>query len=219
MVSLLRRSRPSRDAECSARLLSIVSILLDYPMPDTVSLYPGLAAQARQLQPGRARDAVTTFLARWSELPTEEREQRFVAAFDFRRRTPLHLTYLTHGDTRNRGAALLQIKHVLLRYGYNISSGELPDYLPLLLEFAADEPRGIRLLGSHRRSLELLRRSLADYDEPFADLVEAVLTVLPRLDDADLAAVVSLASGGPPAESVGLDVYQIQSAAVSGARR
>jgi nitrate reductase delta subunit len=218
-MSLIRRPRRAYDSESTARLLSIASVLLDYPTPDTVALYPDLATQARQLSPGPARDAVMSFLSWWSDLADEEREQRFVAAFDFRRRTPLHLTYLTHGDTRNRGAALLQLKHVLLRHGYDISSGELPDYLPLLLEFAADEPRGIRLLGAHRRSLELLRRSLADYDEPFADLVQAVLTVLPRLDDADLAAVVSLAAGGPPEESVGLDVYQIQSAAVSGARR
>ena len=162
-MSILRRSsRRSLDPAGTSTLLSIVSVLLDYPTPDTVAL------------------------------PADEREQRYVAAFDFRRRTPLHLTYLTHGDTRNRGAALLQIKHVLLRHGYDISSGELPDYLPLLLEFAADEPRGIRLLGSHRRSLELLRRSLADFDDPFAPLIAAVLAVLPRLDDADLAAVVSL---------------------------
>jgi nitrate reductase delta subunit len=219
-MSILRRtSRRSLDSAETASLLSIVSVLLDYPTPDTVALYPNLAVRAQHLPAGSTKEALTSFMGWWVDLPADEREQRYVAAFDFRRRTPLHLTYLTHGDTRNRGAALLQIKHVLLRHGYDISSGELPDYLPLLLEFAADEPRGIRLLGSHRRSLELLRRSLADFDDPFASLIAAVLAVLPRLDDADLAAVVSLAADGPPEESVGLDVYQIQNASVSGARR
>lgn len=207
----LRRPDRAMSAADTATLLLVASVFLDYPSPETVAWYPGLIARARQLPAGAIAKSVTEFVVWWAGLADDEREERYVAAFDFRRRTPLHLTYLTHGDTRNRGAALLQLKHVLLRNGYDIGSGELPDYLPLLLEFAAHEPRGIRLLGSHRRSLELLRRSLADFGEPFAPLVGAVLAVLPRLNDADLAAVVSLAADGPPADSVGLDTYQIES--------
>ena len=101
-------------------------------------------------------------------------------------------------------AAMLQLKHVLTRHGFTITSGELPDYLPLLLEFASVEPRGLEVLGSYRRSVELLRRSLADLGDPFAVVVDQVARVLPSLDEADLAAVIDIARNGPPNEDVAL---------------
>ncbi len=217
-MSIFRRSRSLDQAERSA-LCYIVSVLLDYPTPDLAARYPDLIRRAQQLPVTNATSGVITFVTWWSGLAAEEREQQYVATFDFRRRTPLHLTHLTHGDTRERGVALLQLKHVLTRHGYEIGSGELPDYLPLLLEFAADNPRGLRLLGSQRRPLELLRRSLEDLRDPFAPLLSAVLAVLPRLDQTDLHAVAALAAQGPPTDKIGSDTYEIPSASAAGARR
>ncbi len=75
-----------------------------------------------------------------------------------RRRASLHLTYYAYGDTRKRGS-LLRFKHAYRQAGMQLSDSELPDYLPLVLEFAAtvDQQQGERLLAEHVPVLELLR--------------------------------------------------------------
>jgi len=191
-----RRLGTTHDVAATCR---VTAVLLDYPRDDDEWVLT---------QPMSA--GVRHFAVNWFELDLSERQERYVAAFDHRRRTPLHVTYLTHGDTRNRGVALLQLKHLLTRYGFTITSGELPDYLPLLLEFAATEPRGLQVLGSYRRSVELLRRSLEDLGDPFSVVVSAVAEVLPALDESDLAAVVDIAANGPPVDSVGLGDFAPQ---------
>lgn len=196
MRGVLRR-RTAGGAADAATVCRVAAVLLDYPREGDESVLA-------EPMPGPVR----SFAEAWFALDVTDRQERYVASFDHRRRTPLHVTYLTHGDTRNRGTALLQLKHILTRHGFTITSGELPDYLPLLLEFASVEPRGLDVLGSYRRSVELLRRSLADLDDPFAVVVGAVASVLPTLDEADLAAVIDIARNGPPSEDVGLQDYQ-----------
>jgi nitrate reductase delta subunit len=194
MKTLFKRAGRTQDV---ATICQVAAVLLDYPRDgDEWVLSTALPPQLR------------AFADDWFALDLTDRQERYVAAFDLRRRTPLHVTYLTHGDTRNRGAAMLQLKHVLTRHGFTITSGELPDYLPLLLEFASVEPRGLEVLGSYRRSVELLRRSLADLGDPFAVVVDQVAQVLPSLDEADLAAVIDIARNGPPNEDVGLGDFE-----------
>jgi nitrate reductase molybdenum cofactor assembly chaperone NarJ/NarW len=82
---------------------------------------------------------------------------------------------------------------------------ELPDYLPLVLDFAALHPRGEKLLRDHRADLELLLRALRDVPSPYADVVEAICAQLPALRRPDQALVRRLLESGPPAEDVGLE--------------
>jgi nitrate reductase delta subunit len=91
--------------------------------------------------------------------------------------------------------------------GFEITSGELPDYLPLVLDFAALHPRGEKLLRSHRAELELLLRGLRDASSPYADVIEAVCAELPALRRPDQALVRRLWESGPPVEEVGLEPF------------
>src|SRR5699024_7950613 len=67
-----------------------------------------------------------------------------VETFDLRRRSCLHLTYYAHGDTRNRGAALLVFSNAYRRAGFVLTEDELPDHLCVVLEFA---PRSTPTVG------------------------------------------------------------------------
>lgn len=132
----------------------------------------------------------------------------YVAAFDLRRRHSLHLSYYAHGDTRGRGMALLRFKHAYRSSGTALTTErELPDYLPLVLEFAAraDPEHGARLLGEHVPVLELLRIALCDIDSPYAPVPAAVLSTLPQVTTADRRRIQQLAADGPPSDQVGLD--------------
>ena len=88
--------------------------------------------------------------------------------------------------------------------------GELPDYLPMVLEFAAcaDLAAGRELLQAYRPSLELLRIALDEKQSPYAGALVAVCATLPGESPASRAAVQAMVdAGGPPVESVGLDSY------------
>ena len=127
--------------------------------------------------------------------------------FDLRRRCALYLTYYRYCDTRKRGMAMLGYKTAYRAAEFVPSDAELPDYLPLVLEFASLAPRGVSLLRSVRRDLELLRRALHQAETPYAHLLDAVCAQLPRLKRQDLATVRQHWESGPPHEDVGLEPF------------
>ncbi|HVM58300.1 MAG TPA: hypothetical protein VMT74_12605, partial [Gaiellaceae bacterium] len=85
---------------------------------------------------------------------------------------------------------------------------ELPDYLPVLLEYASLEPEdGEALLNELRVPLELVRARLHEKDGPYAELLDRVVGALPRRTRAQAEAARRLAEEGPPAELVGLEPF------------
>lgn len=185
----------------------LASVLLQYP---TGALWDGLDvldAAARDATPKASRQAFDRFLA-WlrATCPTEV-AQHYVETFDLRRRCALYLTYYRFGDTRRRGMAMIAFKTAYRVAGYVPSDAELPDYLPLVLDFAALSPRGEALLVSHRGDLELLRRALERQQSPYVSLVQAVQTQLPSLGRREIAQVTRAWSEGPPQEEVGLEPF------------
>ncbi|MEV6932469.1 nitrate reductase molybdenum cofactor assembly chaperone [Dactylosporangium sp. NPDC051485] len=151
---------------------------------------------------------VGTALGRFAEhaarTPLPELAADYVATFDHRRRCCLFLTYYTHGDTRNRGMALLRLKQAYAAAGLRLTDEELPDHLAVVLEYAAAQPdAGAALLVEHRAGLELLRAALHDAGSPWADVLDSVSATLPPLGD-ERTAIARLAAQGPPAEQVGL---------------
>ncbi|AQP43759.1 nitrate reductase molybdenum cofactor assembly chaperone [Tessaracoccus flavus] len=156
-------------------------------------------------------------LAHLRAKPLRELQEFHVQEFDLSRRHALHLTYWTDGDTRRRGEVLAAIKQTYRESGLLVNlDGELPDYLPMVLEFAArgDQERGLGLLNSYRASLELLRLGLRKDKLPHEGVVEAVCRCLPGPMARDRADVQTLYGAmfvdAPPIEQVGLETYQIQ---------
>ncbi|MEW2395287.1 nitrate reductase molybdenum cofactor assembly chaperone [Streptomyces sp. NPDC046862] len=155
--------------------------------------------------PGADTEPLARFCATMADVPALELSARYVTTFDRSRRRTLHLTYYTDGDTRRRGESLLNWRELYRAHGWQPPTDELPDFLPLALEFAARCPEpGRRALQDHRAALELLRLALHEHRSPYADVLEAVCRTLPGASPADRAAALRLARSGPPVESVGL---------------
>jgi len=184
----------------------LASVLLQYP---TRALFDGLDEldAAARSAPRAARGHLAAFLAWLRATPPHEVAQHYVETFDLRRRSALYLTYYRHGDTRRRGMALLAFKTAYRAAGLEPDGAELPDYLPVVLDFAAVAPAGEELLRRHRADLELLRRALREVGTPYARLVDAVCAQLPRLGRRDLLRVRAAEQQGPPAEDVGLEPF------------
>lgn len=205
------RRRPATPAASPAQLATArqaASLLLGYPDEELLGRLPLLRAAVAPL-PAELAGPLGRFLDHVETTPLERQQADYVETFDLRRRCCLYLTYFTHGDTRKRGMALLQFKHLYSRAGMTLTDEELPDHLAVVLEFAAtgDAARGERLLTEYRPGLELLRVALAERGSPYAAVLQAVSATLPPVEAADREAVLRLAQQGPPVEDVGLDPY------------
>jgi len=188
--------------------MKLVSLLLQYPSEELWAARDELRAELDRLPSGRQREAVRRFFDASDRLTLTEGQRRYVETFDFSRRNSLYLTYHRWGDLRQRGLALLRLKQRFADAGLELADGELPDYLPVVLEFAALRPEaGAEALGEHREALELVRSSLHDEDSPYAELIEAVVADMPRLSSGQAARAARLAADGPPSEEVGLEPF------------
>ena len=133
-------------------------------------------------------------------------DESFIAAVD----AMLHLSYWTDGDTRRRGETLLRFKQMYRDSGMlTVLNGELPDYLPLVLEFCAlvDRRKGRSALQAYRPSLELLRLAMKDGSLPHYGLLQSICATLPGVSPETQEEVQRMAGYGPPVETVGLNGY------------
>lgn len=185
-----------------ARALLVISEALQYPdehllarrdlLIDVATSLPEAATLLRFFTWFRAQEPFA--LARY-----------YVETFDLRRKSSLYLTYYLHGDTRRRGMALLTLKQIYRAARLIPPEDELPDYLPLVCEFAATAGRrGETPLRQHRAGIELIRTALRDAGSPYADVLDALAALLPALSTSEHGRVADLAADGPPAEQVGL---------------
>ncbi|MQY20459.1 nitrate reductase molybdenum cofactor assembly chaperone [Nocardia macrotermitis] len=217
MTLLKIRRRPEPAVQMSDRDRRLIwrtaALLLDYPDDNLFTAIDRIADTAARL-PDEARIPLQRFIDHVNESSPLDLAQRYVETFDMRRRSSMHLTFYAYGDTRKRGMALLRFKHAYRHAGVELDDRELPDHLPVLLEFAAtvDPIGGERLLGEHIPVIELLRLSLQDNGSHYADVVAAVVATLPPLTIADRRRITELAAAGPPDEEVGMDPYTMDPA-------
>ena len=193
-----------------ARPYKLLSVLLRYPDERLAAAHDEIAAAVEEL-PRRApeREPLERFLRHLLATDPLALAQAYVETFDLRRRSSLYLGWYLHGDTRRRGLALLRLKRLYAAAGLELAADELPDYLPLVLEFAALAPEGLGelVLREQRPALELLRSSLRELESPYALLLDALCAGLPRLTVVERERVRRLAADGPPSEQVGLEPF------------
>lgn len=210
LLKLRRRPEPVvRMSERDRRLVwRLAALVMDYPGEALLAMLDELSGSAAEL-PAEVRVPLETLLAHLRDSPPLTLAADYVATFDLRKRASMHLTFYAYGDTRKRGMALLRFKHAYRHAGVELGDEELPDHLPVLLEFAAtvDPIGGERLLGEHLPVIELLRLSLSDSGSPYAGALAAVIATLPPLSTADRRRIAELAAQGPPDEEVGLDPF------------
>ncbi|MGW6545183.1 nitrate reductase molybdenum cofactor assembly chaperone [Streptomyces massasporeus] len=205
--------RPARltpeESAGRALVMRLVSLLLQYPDAELIAARRELTTTVEALPATPGAEHLARFTDWFAALEPEALEQHYVEMFDLRRKSSLYLTYYLHGDTRRRGMALLTLNQRYRAAGWDTDGAELPDHLPVVLEFAAlaGPGAGEAPLRRHRRGLELIHRALTDADSPYRHVLAALLTLLPPPTETDRAAVAQLVAEGPPNEEVGLDPY------------
>ena len=122
--------------------LRVLAALLGYPDARMRGFLPEMRALLRDegaVSPARCAelDALMETLGRGDPLDTEA---DYVELFDRGRATSLHLFEHVHGDSRDRGPAMIDLGQTYENTGLILAEGELPDYLPAVLEFVSTQP-------------------------------------------------------------------------------
>lgn len=161
------------------RIYKVLSILLDYPeeeLMDHLVDVRELVIKERGLA-GKDREEIVKVLD-WMESRTLiELQQNYVQTFDSRPENSLHLTHHLFGDDdRGRGPALINLGEHYKGAGLSPVKGELPDYLPLVLEYLStlEEEKAGLFLCNASETLTILAENLEREDSPYASLVRIV---------------------------------------------
>ena len=184
---------------------AIAAQCLGYPEQSFIDRNAELLNMTHALAP-KLREPLVKFLTSAAQMPLNQLQQHYVEIFDMRRKCSLFLTSWTHGDTRNRGMALVYFIQIYKRCGLLLSPHELPDHLAVVLEFAALENpiEGDLLLGEHQAPILLIRDALHKCVSIYGEVLDAVVESLPEMTPEIEARAKALAITGPPKEFVGL---------------
>jgi nitrate reductase delta subunit len=169
-------------------VLRALSALLTYPRQELRDALPEVsdAISGSALLPGAEKSRLAELIGELSRGELLELEERYVRLFDRGRATSLHLFEHLHGESRDRGSAMADLAQVYGAAGLELAPGELPDYLPALLEYLS-----CRTLEEARAMLQdcahIVRRvgeSLASRGSRYAAVPAAILA-LAREDGLD----------------------------------
>ncbi|WP_367038254.1 nitrate reductase molybdenum cofactor assembly chaperone [Streptomyces sp. Je 1-332] len=182
----------------------IVGRCLEYPETRLYADLPALRAALDEATP-EAAALLAGFLDHVAATEPLDLGAHYTSTFDTRNRRCLYLTWWADGDTRRRGMSLVRVKQIYRDHGLPYEDEELPDFLPVVLDFAVRRPEaGTELLEEHRVGLELLRLAVAAADTPYAAVLEALCTTLPGPSPRTREEAKAMARKGPAQELVGI---------------
>jgi len=171
-----------------------LAVLLRYPTEDTRALLPAvreaLASDARL--PAPVRRALASLAGELATADIYEAQERYVWLFDRTRSLSLNLYEHVHGESRDRGQAMVSLLELYRAKGLELSANELPDHLPVFLEFLSTQPEdeAASLLGEASHVLSALGQRLHRRQSPYRAVFGALSAL--AADPADAEALASL---------------------------
>nr|WP_253286900.1 nitrate reductase molybdenum cofactor assembly chaperone [Virgibacillus sp. MSJ-26] len=154
----------------------MISFLLRYPESHIISTFSELENEIEALETDDIKSKLKSFIIESSHLPFDDLVNHYINLFDFGRLTNLYVTYLKLGEQRERGLELLKLKKFYEAAGFDLTDEELPDYLPLMLEFCANVSieKSNELLKQHLKELEFIRQKLRENKSQYAYLFDVL---------------------------------------------
>jgi nitrate reductase molybdenum cofactor assembly chaperone NarJ/NarW len=155
--------------------------LLSYPREEVRQALPEIAdviRTSRLIAPPQ-RDDLLALIDELRVGDLLEAEERYVELFDRGRAASLHLFEHLHGESRDRGQAMVDLKRLYEQAGYELSTHELPDYLPVVLEYLScrDLQETRELLSDCAHILRRIGQSLIARGSGYAAVLQALLVI------------------------------------------
>ncbi|MBZ0124704.1 MAG: nitrate reductase molybdenum cofactor assembly chaperone [Roseovarius sp.] len=161
------------------RTLKALSLVLSYPTRELQEAMPEiggvLAADSRLTT--AARRALRPLVEALGAQDIYALEERYVALFDRSRTLSLNLFEHVHGESRDRGGAMVSLMETYREAGFEPATSELPDHLPVLLEFLSTRPfaEAREMLADAAHIVEALNARLDRRESPYAAVFAALL--------------------------------------------
>jgi nitrate reductase delta subunit len=170
------------------KTFKVLSALLSYPTQGLIDAAPEFPAilDAEQVVPAACRGPLDLLIEEIAVGESYDLQERYGLLFDRSKTLALHLFEHVHGESRDRGQAMVDLKTVYEKAGMFIADNELPDYLPLFLEFLSTRSLADarELLGQTTHILaalaERLERRKSGYKAVFDALVAISATAPSR---------------------------------------
>jgi nitrate reductase delta subunit len=201
----------------SAKTFKALSALLSYPGEDLQAAAGeiGDVIRAEKLVDAHALLALDLLLDEIEHSDLFELQERYVDLFDKTRRLSLHLFEHVHGESRDRGQAMVDLAALYEKRGLMLAANELPDYLPLFLEYLSTRPieeaRG--LLRSTSHILAAIEERLTSRNSDYASVFGAIRCIA---GDRAAASTVETATEGTGDDLAALDAAWEETAVVFG---
>lgn len=173
-----------------ANALKIISTLLSYPSKELQAAAFELkeALVADRLTSEREKALLVELIDDIAARDVYEAQERYVELFDRTRTLSLHLFEHVHGESRDRGQAMVDLKQMYQDQGFDLAVSDLPDYLPMFLEFASiqiDEERE-ELLGQTVHILAALRTRLEKKKSVYANAFKVLEAIIATQADPNI---------------------------------
>lgn len=178
------------------KTLKVLSALLTYPSEDLLAARSELKAVMRRegVLSGADRAALDSLIETLAEGDLMDAQERYILLFDRTRSLSLHLFEHVHGESRDRGQAMVDLIKVYEDGGYVPVTTELPDFVPLFLEYAATlKPAdAIELIGQPAHVFAALNERLRKRQSPYAAVFKSLLDLAKaKPDQATLARLLA----------------------------
>lgn len=166
------------------KTLKVLSALLSYPTEELLAARDELLGvlDREAVLPPAERRALAVLIDDLASGDLMDMQERYILLFDRTRALSLHLFEHVHGESRDRGQAMVDLIKVYEDGGYTPTVTELPDFLPLFLEYAATRTaaEAVELIGQPAHVFAVLRERLRKRNSPY----EAAFSALARLSQA-----------------------------------
>lgn len=186
-----------------------LSALLTYPGADLQQAIPEIRAALHDeglLGPKR-QDALKPLLAHLAEADLIDLQEEYVLLFDRSRTLSLNLFEHIHGESRDRGGAMVDLLETYRAGGFDLRGPELPDHLPVLLEFLStqDQTTAQEILADAGHILVALAERLTRRESRYAAVLEALVTLAEVPSDSEEARILLAETDDNPEDLAALD--------------
>jgi nitrate reductase molybdenum cofactor assembly chaperone NarJ/NarW len=191
------------------KTLKVLSALLTYPTPELLDAADELKAVL--LREGVLRksalDGVLALIDALGAGDLFDAQERYILLFDRTRSLSLHLFEHVHGESRDRGQAMVDLIKVYEDGGFTPTLSELPDFLPLFLEYASIQPleAALELIGEPGHVFAALSERLGKRGSPYKAVFEALVALAKAKLDAAALAVLCAEPDPEPDDLEALD--------------
>jgi nitrate reductase molybdenum cofactor assembly chaperone NarJ/NarW len=192
-----------------SKTFKALSALLGYPTTDLQAAAREIrdAIAHERLLPARVMRRLDVLIDELATHDLYDLQERYVLLFDRTRSLSLHLFEHVHGESRDRGQAMIDLKAQYEQHGLAISAAELPDFLPLFLEYLSVLPLGeaCELLGQPAHILQGLAERLRQRKSPYEAVLHALTALAAAKPDAAAVAALLEEPDADPADLAALD--------------